>query len=176
MADTFAACLAFTLQEEGGFTNDPNDPGGATNHGITLATLRGYLGDDGLGVDDIRNIDMATVNAIYHANYWNRLRCDALPAGIDLMVFDHGVNTGTGRAGRMLQQAAGMTGADVDGAIGPRTLAAVARADPAALIADLGSRQRAYYQSLPGFVRYGNGWMARLGRRQTRATAMVAGP
>jgi lysozyme family protein len=175
MADTFAACLAFTLQQEGGFSDDPNDPGGATNYGITLGTLRSYTGNPGLGVDDIRNIAMSTVQAIYQADYWNRMRCDALPAGVDLMTFDHGVNTGTGRAAMMLQAAAGLTGANVDGAIGPQTLAAIDQIDAATMIADLAARQRAYYQSLANFPRYGAGWLARLDRRQASASAMQAG-
>ncbi len=146
MADTFAASLAFTLQQEGGFSDDPNDPGGATNYGITLGTLRTYTGNPDLGVADIQNISMDTVQAIYGADYWNRMRCDALPAGVDLMVFDHGVNAGTGRSAMVLQQALGLTGAAVDGSIGPHTLAAVGQVAPAALIHDLAGRQRASYQ------------------------------
>ena len=172
--DTFAACLAFTLQQEGGYSDDPNDPGGATNYGITLATLRGYTGNDALTPDDIRTISMDTVRAIYQANYWNRMRCDALPAGVDLMVFDSGVNTGTGRAVEMLQAAAGLTGTAIDGGVGPQTLAAVARVPPATLITTLAGRQRAYYQSLANFPIYGRGWLARVDRREAAATSMAA--
>ena len=173
MADTFPASLAFTLQQEGGFTDDPNDPGGATNYGITLGTLRNYTGNPDLGVADIQNISMDTVHAIYGSDYWNRMRCDGLPAGVDLMVFDHGVNAGTGRSAMILQQAIGLTGAEVDGSIGPQTLAAAGQMAAAALINDLAARQRAYYQSLGNFQRYGAGWLARVGRRQTAAIAMA---
>lgn len=174
MADTFATCLAFTLQQEGGFSDDPNDPGGATNYGITLQTLRNYTGNALLTADDIRNIGMDTVRAIYQANYWQRMRCDALPAGVDLMVFDSGMNIGTGRSAEMLQEAAGLSGADVDGAIGPQTLAAVARVAPAAMIGDLADRQRAYYRSLATFPTFGRGWLARVDRRAAAAAAMGA--
>jgi lysozyme family protein len=175
MADTFAACLAFTLQQEGGFSDDPNEPGGATNYGITLGTLRSYIGNPNLGVPDIQNITMATVQAIYQANYWNRMSCGALPDGVDLMTFDHGVNAGPGRSGTILQQAAGLTGAAVDGGIGPQTLAAVGQVDPATLIASMAALQRSYYQSLANFALYGNGWLARVDRRLASATAMLAG-
>lgn len=171
--DMFAACLDFTLRQEGGYSDDPNDPGGATNYGITLATLREYTGNDALTADDIRDIPMDTVHAIYGSDYWNRLRCDALPAGVDLMVFDHGVNAGTGRSAMILQQAIGLTGAAVDGSIGPQTLAAVGQMAAASLINDLAARQHAYYQSLGNFQRYGAGWLARVGRRQAAATAMI---
>jgi lysozyme family protein len=75
----------------------------------------------------------------------------------------------------MLQEAAGLTGANVDGAIGPQTLAAIDQIDAATMIADLAARQRAYYQSLANFPRYGAGWLARLDRRQASASAMQAG-
>lgn len=173
MADAFSACLAFTLQQEGGYSDDPNDPGGATNYGITLATLRSYTGNQNLGPADIQNISMDTVRAIYQANYWNRMRCDALPTGVDLTVFDSGVNIGTGRSAEMLQTAAGLSGSEVDGAIGPQTLAAVAQVAPAALIANLAGQQRAYYQSLANFPIYGKGWLARVDRREAAANAMA---
>lgn len=173
MANTFDACLAFTLQQEGGYSDDPNDPGGATNYGITLATLQTYTGNQALTADDIRNISMATVQAIYRADYWNRLQCDALPAGVDLMVFDSGVNIGTGRAARVLQEAAGLTGTDVDGAIGPHTLSVVGGVAASTMIANLAGQQRAYYQALANFPIYGRGWLARVDRREATANTMA---
>ena len=175
MANTFDPCLAFTLAQEGGFTDDPKDPGGATNHGITLATLRDYADNANLGADDLRNVSMTIVQAIYGADFWNRLRCDALPAGVDLMVFDHGVNAGPFRSATVLQAAAGLAGADLDGVIGPQSLTAIGKADPATLIADLAARQRAYYQARADFAAYGDGWLARLDRRQAQASAMRPG-
>jgi lysozyme family protein len=172
--DAFTACLDFTLRQEGGYSHDPNDPGGATNYGITLGTLRSYTGNADLGVAAIQTLSMDTVQAIYGADYWNRMRCDALLAGVDLMVFDHGVNAGTGRSAMILQQAIGLVGAEVDGSIGPQTLAAAAQMAPATLINDLAARQRTYYQSLGNFQRYGDGWLARVGRRQTTAITMAA--
>ena len=173
MSDPFDTCLAFTLQQEGGFTDNPKDPGGATCQGITLATLRTWTGKPSLGVADIRNISAATVQAIYRADYWNRMRCDALPPGVDLMVFDHGVNTGTASAARLLQQALGMTGAAASGSVDAKTLAGSAEADPTALIGLLADRQTAYYHSLSGFATFGKGWLARVTRRKTAAMKML---
>ena len=174
MADAFETCLTFTLREEGGFVNNPKDPGGATNFGITLGVLRAFKNDPSLGVDDIRNIDQDTVRAIYQADYWNRMRCDALPAGVDLMVFDHGVNAGPARGVRSLQAALGFDPTDQDGANGPHTIAAATAADATATIGAMADNQEAYYRSLASFADFGNGWLARLGRRKAAALAMIA--
>ena len=126
-------CLAFTLREEGGFVDDPRDPGGATNMGITLATLRVWRDDKQLDVAAIEDLTVADATTIYGADFWNRARCDALPAGVDLLVFDHGVNAGTIRSAKLLQQTLGFAPADVDGSIGPDTLASAGAPDGAAL-------------------------------------------
>ncbi len=173
MADTFPKCLAFTLTQEGGFVDNPQDPGGATNFGITLGTLRGWLGDDALGVEAIKNISQSTVDAIYRADYWNRVMAESLPAGLDLMVFDHGVNAGPAVSARLLQQALDFTGAAVDGAIGPVTLKAADAADPLTTIAQLAALQSAYYHGLRGYDAFGRGWLARVERRKETAMAMA---
>src|SRR5215813_7527318 len=105
MADIFDACLAFTLREEGGYVDDPNDPGGATNMGITLATYRQWSDDPALGPAQVRGMTLRTARAIYRSLYWNPLRADALPAGVDLSVFDMGVNAGIWPSARLLQRA-----------------------------------------------------------------------
>lgn len=150
-------CLAFTLVREGGFVNDPVDPGGATNHGITLATLRAWRGAP-VSVEDVRNLTAEDAKPIYGTNYWNPIRGDQLPPGVDLSVFDFGVNAGTRRTAEQLQEIVGVT---VDGHIGPKTLAAVNEADPAKLIEALCVRHEAYYQTLPTFWKFGKGWTSR---------------
>jgi len=167
---SFPACLTFTLREEGGFVDDPRDPGGATNMGITLATLRLWRGDPGLGADALRALTREAAAGIYGARYWNRLRCDGLPAGVNLMVFDFGVNAGTGRAALQLQEAVGTA---ADGFIGAVTLGFAGREDPAALVECLAARQEAHYRALPGFATFGRGWLARTARRRDAALAMI---
>ena len=88
MADTFDTCLAFTLRKEGGCVDDPADPGGAANMGITLATYRQWSDNAELGPAQVQDMTERTARAIYRSLYWNLLRADALPAGVDLSVFD----------------------------------------------------------------------------------------
>ena len=98
----------------------------------------------------------------------------ALPAGVDLMVFDHGVNAGPARGVRSLQAALGFDPTDQDGANGPHTIAAATAADATATIGAMADNQEAYYRSLASFADFGNGWLARLGRRKAAALAMIA--
>jgi lysozyme family protein len=175
MADMFDACLAFTLREEGGYVDDPADPGGATNMGITLATYRQWSDNPGLGSTQVQDMTERTVRAIYRSLYWNPLRADALPIGVDLSVFDMGVNAGIWRSARLLQRALRFTGEEVDGCIGPETLDAAAQCDPRALVTDLAERQAAYYRSLADFATFGTGWLNRTKARRNAALAMIAG-
>src|SRR5215831_18639306 len=173
MADMFDACLAFTLREEGGYVDDPNDPGGATNMGITLATYRQWSDDPGLGPAQVRGMTLRTARAIYRSLYWNPLRADALPAGVDLSVFDMGVNAGIWRSARLLQRALGFTGEEVDGSIGPETLAAADRFAARTLVNNLADWQTAYYRSLANFPIFGTGWFRRTEARRDAALAMI---
>jgi hypothetical protein len=103
----FDECLAFTLRAEGGYVDDPADPGGATNMGVTLATLREWSDDPSLGANQVQDMSLRTARAIYRALYWNPLRADDLPVGVDLSVFDFGVNAGIWHSARLLQRALG---------------------------------------------------------------------
>src|SRR5436190_14767157 len=173
MADSFDICLAFTLREEGGYVDDPADPGGATNMGITLATYRQWSGDPGAGAAQVADLTERAARAIYHSLYWNPLRADALPAGVDLSVFDMGVNAGIWGSARLLQRALGFTGEEVDGCVGPETLGAAAKSDPRTLVNDLAERQAAYYRSLSDFPTFGTGWLNRTAARRSAALAMI---
>jgi len=173
VADTFETCLAFTLREEGGYVDDPADPGGATNMGITLATYRDWSDDADLGSAQVQDMTERTATAIYRSLYWNPLRADALPAGVDLMVFDMGVNAGIWRSARLLQRAIGFAGDQVDGCIGPETLSATAKCDRRTLVGDLADRQADYYRSLDDFETFGAGWLNRTEARRAAALAMI---
>jgi lysozyme family protein len=174
MDDSFDASLEFTLAEEGGYSDHPTDLRLTTNFGITLARLRRFLRDPGLGQDDIRHVPCATVRALYLTDFWNRTRCDALPPGIDLMVFDHAVNAGPDRAGRALQLACGHKRAEIDGAVGPKTLSRVALSDTLALLDALAAMQRTSYRQMAAFGLFGEGWLARLDRRRGKALELMA--
>jgi lysozyme family protein len=175
MANLFDTCLTFTLAQEGGYVDDPADPGGATNMGITLATLRHWDHDPMLSPADVRGMTRQIAAAIYRALYWNAVQGDSLPVGIDLSTFDFGVNAGTRRTAELLQQVLGFPSDQVDGSVGPETLQAVLKADLAGVIGGLAEHQAAYYRRLPEFARYGRGWLDRTERRRQAAMAMLQG-
>lgn len=167
----FCACVAEVLRHEGGFVNQPSDPGGFTNRGITLATLSAWRGRTAMP-SDIRALTEAEAKEIYRAKYWDAIRGDSLPAGVDLAVFDFAVNSGPGRAARALQSLVGVT---QDGAIGPKTLAAVGSAEPARLASDLCRTRLAWMRGLPTWVAFGRGWERRVLEVEAQAVAMGGG-
>ncbi len=174
MSDQFARCLALTLGWEGGFVDDPADPGGATCYGVTLAVYRGWAEDPSLGVADIRDISPDAVSAIYSTNFWNATRADAMPPGVDLMLFDEAVNTGCSRSVRILQTALGFQSQQIDGCVGPATIQAARQSDSRHLVGAVHDRQAAYYRGLSTFARFGAGWLRRAAQRQNAALAMAS--
>jgi lysozyme family protein len=169
---SFADCLPVILQSEGGFVDDPQDPGGATNLGVTLKTLSGWR-SRACTIAEVQALTPADVAPIYQADYWNVAHCGDCPAGVDLMVFDEAVNQGPGRALRSLQAAVGVV---PDGAFGAGTLAAVKACDPVSVIKAIAADREAFYRSLPSFPHFGAGWLARLSRTQGLALQMAANP
>ena len=167
----FSACLAFTLAEEGGFSDDPSDPGGATNYGITLATLSHWRGRQ-CTVDDVRALTQREAGAIYRVSYWHAMKCGALPYGLDLMTFDEGVNAGAAASVRMLQF---VLGVEADGIVGAHTLSAAEFVKPLGAISALADRQEESYRADAGFDVFGAGWLARLTRREALAMRMAKG-
>ena len=125
MEANFQRALALVLKHEGGFADHPSDPGGATNKGITLKTFRQYVKHNGT-VADLKRITDAQVATVYKLHYWNKVKGDDLPAGVDYAVFDFAVNSGPKRAAEYLQS---LLLVKVDGIIGPQTIAAAKRAD-----------------------------------------------
>jgi lysozyme family protein len=154
----FARCVVEVLKHEGGFVNHPRDPGGATNRGITHITLADWRGSP-VTAEDVRTMSEAEAREIYRSKYWNAIQGDNLPAGVDLAVFDLAVNSGVGRAARMLQQQLGVT---VDGAIGPQTLAAMRKVNAARLAGDLCRARLAWLRGLNTWPVFGKGWEARV--------------
>ncbi len=161
----FARALAAVLALEGGWSDDPFDPGGPTNKGITLATFAREVGEPLTAAthDDLkrrlRAISDDLVERIYRDRYWRPARCAEMPPALAHFHFDASVNQGVGGAARMLQQALAVA---VDGEIGPITLAA-ARARPVdGTLARYADIRRRHYRSLPHFWRFGRGWLARV--------------
>lgn len=169
----FDICLEEVLRHEGGYADHPDDPGGATNMGITHKTLAGWRGVSpwwALGKDEVRRLGRAEAAAIYRQNYWDRINADALPAGLDLAVFDFAVNSGPDRAVRVLQVELAVA---ADGIIGPVTLAALASRKTAELVEALCDRRLAFLNALSTFPVFGRGWTARVAAVRAAALAAV---
>lgn len=170
MKANFETALDHVLKFEGGYVDHPEDPGGATNLGITRDTLARYRGR-AVSKAEIRALDRDTAHAIYRRLYWDELRCDDMPAGIDFALFDAGVNQGTGRAARLLQTALQVR---VDGIIGPVTLGAAHEAEPSALLDEfMALRMRAYGRLSRLFRTFGLGWSRRLMSVHSAARALM---
>ncbi len=157
MHASLCAALNHVAAFEGGYVYHPQDPGGCTNRGITLATYRRHLKANGT-CQDLKHLTWGQAADIYRDSYWPAVKADALPAGVDLLVFDHGVNAGPDRAVRILQR---LVDTARDGIIGPITLAAVARWELPTLIDHYAEARLAYYRSLHHWKTFGRGWTRR---------------
>lgn len=166
----FAECLPHILKYEGGWSDHPADPGGATMKGVTLAVYSEWLGRPATKAE-LKAIPDAHLHAIYENNYFRAAHCHELPAGVDLMIFDLAVNSGPGRARRYLQRAAGV---NEDGAIGPATLAAVKAKSAVVLINAISHHREVFYRGLPTFATFGKGWMRRLAEVTAKSLEMAA--
>lgn len=156
----FEVCLAEVIEHEGGYVDNPKDPGGATNLGITLDTLTASRGRP-VTKQEVRDLTLAEANAIYRAKYWNVVQGDRLPPGLDLVMFDFAVNSGPGRAAKVLQSILRVT---PDGGIGPVTLAAVEarRSEVKLLIVEVCEARLAFLRSLNTWGTFGKGWTSRV--------------
>ena len=168
-AATWPRSLAAVLKHEGGWADHPRDPGGATMKGITLSTFREARGAERTKAE-LRAISDADVEDIYRQRYWLAVRGDDLPAGVDHAVFDAAVNSGPGRAARWLQQALCVW---PDGAIGPKTLAAVAGRDPVELVDRICDLRLGYLKALPTFDVFGMGWTRRVAAVRSEAKSFA---
>lgn len=170
MQKNFDASLKHVLVHEGGYVNHPKDPGGATNKGVTQAVYDAYRAKKGLVRQSVRVISDFEVSEIYRKEYWDRVKGDSLPAGVDYCVFDFAVNSGVSRAVKYLQRSVGV--AD-DGKIGPATLAAVKTHDPAKLINEICTRRQEFLEGLNTFSTFGKGWTRRVAGVEVTAKGMI---
>jgi lysozyme family protein len=167
--DNFEQCLALVLKHEGGYVNHPKDPGGMTNLGVTKRVWEEYVGHS---VDEaaMRALGPQDVAPLYKKNYWDKIRGDDLPSGVDYACFDLAVNSGVGRAAKFLQQAVGVS---ADGVIGPATLDAIEKANPRDLATEICDLRLNFLQSLPTFATFGKGWSRRVSEVEEAAFKMV---
>ena len=167
MDANFFKSLDIVLKHEGGFVDHPEDPGGATNKGITHKTYSDFLGRPLEDVDELKNIPDEHVQLIYKQGYWDKVKGDELPGGVDFCIFDWAVNSGPSRAAKALQKA---VMAAQDGAIGPKTLEAVKEYSAEDIIEAVTKEREAFYRSLRTFNTFGKGWLRR--NKETRDFAL----
>lgn len=165
--------LEHVLAHEGGYVNHPKDPGGATNMGITQRVYDAYRDRQGQPRRSVRAITSDEVADIYKRQYWDAVRGDDLPSGLDYAVFDYAVNSGPRRAAQDLQRELGVT---VDGIIGQITLAAIAKVDVFDLIERLCARRFRFLTGLKNWKHFGVGWGNRVADVQDVALALAADP
>lgn len=185
MKGNYLRALAYTLREEEGhdqpvggpyirgkyaYSNDPNDPGGRTMMGIIEREYDKWRQENGLPIQDVRKISDDELNRIYMANYWLPARCDVLPLGIDLLVFDTAVNCGLQTGIRTLQRALRVA---VDGKLGPISLKATNDADQSELIDRYSKLRLSYYKSLRTFAFFGDDWTERTERIRAAGHKML---
>jgi lysozyme family protein len=158
MKTNFQAALAKMLAHEGGYVNHPSDPGGMTNLGVTKRVWESWTGKPATEAT-MRGLKPADVAPLYKSKYWDAVRGDDLPAGVDYAVFDAAVNSGPAQAAKWLQRAVGV---DADGKIGPGTLGAVASMSPVDVVKAFSSRRLEFLQSLKTWTTFGKGWGRRV--------------
>ena len=165
MQENYDKCLKAILHHEGGYVNHPKDPGGETNLGVTKRVYEEFG-----GTKDMKELTVEDVAPIYKKGYWDKMKGDVLPSGLDLCVFDFGVNAGPGRSAKYLQT---MIGTVADGGIGPNTLKAVdAYVEEHGIekaVENFQEARQGYYEKLSTFDTFGKGWT----RRVTETTELA---
>jgi lysozyme family protein len=147
---TFDRAFDFTLREEGYYSNDPFDPGGETKYGISKKAHPTV---------DIKNLTLQDAKSIYYTEYWRPFeRIAEIHPALAMVLYDTGVNMGTGTAVRMLQKAVGVP---ADGVIGPVTLNAIEN-NKQNIIPFILKERILYYTSRPHWERFKNGWIVRV--------------
>jgi len=171
MKEIFPTALAALLDpsREGGFSDNPADPGGATNHGVTQRTWEEFVGHP-VPVSDIEALTTDEVAPLYKTRYWDTVRGDDLPAGLDYALFDFAVNSGVHEAAVKLQE---IIGAMADGIIGDHTLYTLSQKHATEVIAALQDARLAMLESLPTWAEFGHGWATRVNAVRDEALALV---
>lgn len=151
MMNIFDYALDFVLEHEGGYVNDPKDPGGETIYGISRrAHPEAWAGG---------RPTKATAATIYRRDYWAACRCDELPPAVAVVLFDTAVNCGNKAAVRMLQRALNVKD---DGVLGPVTIGRCKGMDQHVIASQLADQRIAHYRALATFPRFGKGWLRRV--------------
>ena len=171
MRENFDACLAHLLKHEGGFVNHPSDPGGVTNLGVTQEVWEDWI-DRTVSEENMKALTPAKVAPLYREMYWDRIKGDKLPAGVDYCVFDAAVNSGVSRAAKWLQTT---VGAVADGAIGEQTLRQVLLTNPLMIIDKYSIIRLEFLKGRSTWPTFGKGWERRVEEVRAIALKMCGG-
>ena len=169
MNTNFEQCFYLVLKNEGGYVDNSADPGGATNLGCTKATWESYVGHP-VTKDDIKALTPKDVMPLYKAKYWDTVKGDDLPAGVDYAVFDFAINSGPSRAAKALQS---VLNTNPDGQIGPTTLRALETSNPREIATKVCEARLAFLQSLSTYANFGKGWSRRVSEVENTAFNMA---
>ena len=172
MKDNFADALTALLVHEGGYANNPADPGGMTNLGVTAATWAMWVGHD-VNEKQMRALTPSIVAPLYRRKFWDACRADELISGLDYAVFDYAVNSGVGRAIKALQNCVGVA---PDGGFGTTTMAAVSqfKGDAAkVLLEEYCDNRLQFLKSLKTFPVFGKGWEKRVNEVKAMSLKML---
>src|SRR5215213_8247488 len=168
-AECYAESIRRLLKTEGGYVDHPSDPGGPTNFGITLGDYRKHVKADASAAN-VRAMEVDEAKAIYRAKYWGAMRGDELPAGVDYCIFDYAVNSGTGRAPKVLQRVLGTV---VSGRVDDATLAAARSHETGALIEAICAERLRFLQGLKTWSVFGKGWARRVSEVRAASLAIA---
>lgn len=158
----FDEAFRIVVGHEGGYVDDPADPGGRTKYGISQRAFPNL---------DIAALTLEDAKRIYYENYWLKAHCHIMDPGLALVCFDAAVNNGVGQAARWLQAALGVT---VDGVIGPNTRKALAEANAEEVLTELHASRIFMMAGLSTWKNFGRGWSRRLARLPYQAAKMEA--
>jgi lysozyme family protein len=172
MLANFDTCLAREMVYEGGYSNNPKDPGGPTMKGVTQRVYNTFRAKNGQPVAAVSKINDNEVQQIYKSMYWDKIDGDTLADGVDFCIFDAAVNSGVGGATSWAQ---GALGIEVDGNFGQKTMDALTQADPEDFIRKFCSHRLGSLQRLRTWSDFGKGWSARISNVQKISLSMAEG-
>jgi lysozyme family protein len=178
MQQSYAKALGLVLVHEGGYSNHPQDPGGATMKGVIQRVYDAYRQRKGQPTRSVKHLAEDELQEIYRQLYWNKIDGDQLPAGVDYCVFDGAVNSGPYQSAKWLQRGLndvlGKKVLAVDGNIGPATLAAaedtaIRSSQLWAVIDAMCDRRLAMLKGLKTWPTFGKGWATRVSEVRAKA-------
>jgi len=177
MIENWDKSFQLVIKSEGGFTNDQKDKGnhlpdgreGCTMLGCTQANWENFIGKK-VSQDEMKQLTPDDVKPLYKRDYWDAVKGDDFPIGVDYAAFDFAINAGPYESKKLIQTALGVNN---DGIFGPATLNAIQNADAIDLLKRFTDAKIKFYQNLSNFNVYGNGWLKRCGEVQLIALNML---